>query len=118
MVLVAFAPACFDGLPPSVDVRSDEPFGEQLKTALRRENLQKVRLIIGTSPSRDVLVTAAAEARIDLQGPSECARLLRAAIMREDRLMAHAAGGAQYASEALRERRANVPKPKPRPRIR
>ena len=34
VVLVAFAPACFDALPSSVDVRSDEPFGEQLKTAL------------------------------------------------------------------------------------
>ena len=75
------------------DLHLSDEGTDALKTALRRENMERVRLILATSPSRDVIVTAAAQANIDLEGSSECARLLRAALMREQRAMADAAGG-------------------------
>jgi hypothetical protein len=73
----------------------------QLSTALRRADVERVRLLLHAAPSREVLESIAAEAKVDLAGTSECARLLRSAFQREELLEEEERIGKRAASAAV-----------------
>ena len=70
--------------------------------ALRRGDAERVRLLMSTAPSREVLLAAAADAAVDISGSSECARLLRSALARESWLEKEERLGKDAASAAVR----------------
>jgi Ca2+-binding EF-hand superfamily protein len=77
-----------------------------LVKGLRRSDAALVRLCLTAEPSRDVLHSAVNESGIDLaMKESECARLMRWAIVREQELEKEQRGGAEAAKKA--EQRAN-----------
>ena len=98
------------GLPTKVDgpIPLNGKGRSELHQALRRSDVEKLRLLLSTAPKRDVLLAAAHEAGIDLSGSGECARLLRCALEREASLEEEERIGRQMASEAVKRTMARV----------
>ena len=79
---------------------------DALRQALSTGDASRVRLLLGMQPSKEVLMGAANAAGINVSGRSECARLVRSALGREEDLAYEQRIGADAARAVLERAKA------------